>query len=162
MKTRRKMKFLILNMIAALCLLATGCQGENMEEESRMALIKTTNPSPQVINSNQKDQDLVENVKKDVMSYKEIFDVAVVKGKKDILVVYKVKHLQRFRMKKIEKNINKLLEKKYPDENFTVSSDYKIFLEAVQLKEKMKDPDFSEKDAEDRLKRIISLKKELT
>jgi LAS superfamily LD-carboxypeptidase LdcB len=162
MKTRRKMKFLIFNMIAALCLLATGCQGENMEEESRMALIKTTNPSPQVINSNQKDQDLVENVKKDVMSYKEIFDVAVVKGKKDILVVYKVKHLQRFRMKKIEKNINKLLEKKYPDENFTVSSDYKIFLEAVQLKEKMKDPDFSEKDAEDRLKRIISLKKELT
>ncbi|EIJ81826.1 hypothetical protein PB1_02765 [Bacillus methanolicus PB1] len=162
MRTRRKLKFLMFKMIVALCLLAAGCQGEKMEQESRMALIKTTNPPPQVIGSKQKDKDVAEKVKKDVMSYKEIYDVAVVKGKEDILVVYRVKHLQRFRMKKIEKDINKLLEKKYPDENFTVSSDYKIFLEAVQLKEKMKDPDYSEKDAEDRLKRIISLKKELT
>ncbi|MDE3838245.1 sporulation protein [Bacillus methanolicus] len=152
----------MLKMIAIVCLFATGCKGEEVEKESSLALIKTTNPSPQIIGSNQKDQDLVEKVKKDVMSYKEIYDVAVVKGKEDILVVYKVKHLQRFRMKKIEKNINKLLEKKYPDEKFTVSSDYKIFLEAVQLKEKMKDPDYPEKDAEDRLKRIISLKNELT
>ncbi|WP_248893165.1 YhcN/YlaJ family sporulation lipoprotein [Bacillus methanolicus] len=162
MKRRRIVTFFMLMMITIVCLFGAGCEGNEVGKKSSLALIKTTNPSPQVIGSKQKDKDVAEKVKKDVMSYKEIFDVAVVKGKKDILVVYKVKHLHRFRMKKIEKNINKILEKKYPDENFTVSSDYKIFLEAVQLKEKMKDPDYSEKDAEKRLKRIISLKKELT
>ena len=43
-------------------------------------------------------------------------------------------------MKKIEKEVNEMLEKKYPDEDFIVSSDYKIFLEAVQIEEKLKDP----------------------
>ena len=36
-------------------------------------------------------------------------------------------------MKKIEKEVNDILEKKYPDEDFIVSSDYKIFLEADRL-----------------------------
>ena len=37
-------------------------------------------------------------------------------------------------MKKIEKEVNEILEKKYPEENFVVSSDYKIFLEAYRIR----------------------------
>ena len=65
-------------------------------------------------------------------------------------------------MKKIEKEVNEILEKRYPDENFIVSSDYKIFLEAYRLGKKMEDPNFSKKDAQKRLEEIIKLKKELT
>jgi hypothetical protein len=78
------------------------------------------------------------------------------------LVVYKVKHLQRFRMKTIEKNITNHLEKKYPKEDFIVSSDYKIFLEAVRLKDDMKKRKITEKKAEKRFKEIVSLTEEMT
>ena len=70
------------------------------------------------------------NIKKDVEHLDYIYDVAVIKGENEDLVVYKVKHFQRFQMKKIEKEVNEILEKRYPEENFIVSSDYKIFLEA--------------------------------
>ena len=138
-----------------------GCS-QNDSNESELALIKTTNPSPVVIENNTENKlDLVESIKKDIESIKELYDVAIVKGEEDTLVAYKVKHLQRFHMKKIEKKMNDMLEKKYPDENFTVSSDYKIFLEAVKLNEKMEDPDYPKKKANKRLKEIIKLKNEM-
>ncbi|MED3572354.1 YhcN/YlaJ family sporulation lipoprotein [Cytobacillus praedii] len=138
-----------------------GCS-QNESKESEMALIKKTDPNPVLIDENTKGNlDLVANIKEAIASYKEIYDVAVVKGKKDTLVVYKVKHLQRFHMKKIEKKIKEKLEKKFPDEKFTVSSDYKIFLEAVKLNEKMQKTDYSEKKANKRLKEIIKLKQEM-
>ncbi|CRK83443.1 Sporulation lipoprotein YhcN/YlaJ (Spore_YhcN_YlaJ) [Neobacillus massiliamazoniensis] len=127
-----------------------------------MALLKTTNPSPVTTDKNQKSRN-VERIKKDVSSFPEIYDVAVVEGKKNTLVAYKVKHLKRMKMKKIEGNINKLLEKKYPNENFTVSSDYKIFLEAVKLNEQIKsDKKFSKQKAEKQLQKIIEMTKEMT
>lgn len=153
-------------VIASLLLLAfliTGCNEEKDLEDSKTAMIKKTNPSPTLISTDSKKQrDLIESIKSEVASVKDIYDVAVVKGKKDTLIVYKVKHLRRFNMKKIEKNVLKQLEKKYPKESFTVSSDYKIFLEAIKLKEKMEDPKFSDKKAEKELKDIIKLTEELT
>lgn len=141
-------------------LFLTGCNDTEAEQESRISLVKTTNPSPVQISNEQ--EDIAEQVKNDVMKYEEIFDTAVIKGKKDTLVVYKVKHLHRFRMKQIEKKVNKLLEKKYPDENFTVSSDYKIFMEALELNDRVKDPKFPQSQAEKDLKEIIKLKNEQT
>ncbi|QED50058.1 sporulation protein [Cytobacillus dafuensis] len=141
----------------------TGCGLGEDSKDSELALIKTTDPSPALLEKNTKENlDFVESVKHDIASMKELYDVAVVKGKKDTLVAYKVKHFYRFQMKKIEKKVNEMLEKKYPDENFTVSSDYKIFLEAVKLNEKMKDPNFSQEKANKELKKIIKLKQELT
>jgi hypothetical protein len=64
-------------------------------------------------------------------------------------------------MKKIEKDLNKLLEKKYPEENFTTSSDYKIFLETVRLDERMKSPEFTHQKAEKRFNEIVKMTKEL-
>ncbi|GLB58936.1 hypothetical protein NCCP133_10690 [Cytobacillus sp. NCCP-133] len=131
--------------------------------ESDLALLKTTNPPPALIEKNTKENlDLIADIEHDIESMEELYDVAVVKGKEKTLVAYKVKHIQRFHMKKIEKKMTKLLEKKYPEEHFIVSSDYKIFIEAVELQEKMKDPDFSDKKAKKKLDKIIKLKKEMT
>ena len=54
------------------------------------------------------------------------------------------------------------MRKSIPDEDFIVSSDYKIFLEAVKLGEKMKDISYPEEKGKEELERIIQLKKELT
>ncbi|MCM3690187.1 YhcN/YlaJ family sporulation lipoprotein [Neobacillus niacini] len=130
-------------------------QGQN-EKDSQLALIKTTNPNPTVTEEN-KGQDNAEKIEKEVESFDEIYDVAVVKGKKDTLVVYKVKHMHRFNMKKVEKDLNKILEKKYPKENFTVSSDYKVFLEAVRLVERKNNGKLSDKKAEKRFNEIVKM-----
>jgi hypothetical protein len=142
--------------------LLTGCNqgGEKTTEESRISMIQSVNPEPTSVKKG--DHDVAERVKKDVQSLPAIYDVAVIKGKEEILVAYKVKHMERFHMKKIEKEINKRLEKNYPKENFIVSSDFKIFIEAIELKDRMKDKDYSTKDAEERLKTIIKHKKERT
>jgi hypothetical protein len=148
-------------MLIILTVTLSGCNQSEEEQESRLSLVKTTNPNPVKLTSKQ-DENIAARVKQDVQKFDEIFDVAVVQGKKDTLVVYKVKHLQRFRMKQIEKNVMKELEKKYPDESFTVSSDYKIFMEALKLKERVKDSSYSTTKAEKDLEKIIKLKNEQT
>ncbi|WP_075981413.1 sporulation protein [Bacillus massilinigeriensis] len=158
------MRRLLFVLMLFLTFLMSACNEDKNLDDSKTAMIKKTNPKPALISTNSKKQwNLIESIKHDVASVDEIYDVAVVKGKKDTLVVYKVKHLRRFHMKKIEKNVLKKLEKKYPKEKFTVSSDYKIFLEAVKLKEKIEeDPKFSDKQAEKELQDIIKLTEELT
>jgi hypothetical protein len=148
--------FLILSNLA-------GCSLGKTSPDSRASMIQSVNPDPGATNDlDFRNIKTAEKVKKDIAALDEIYDVAVIKGKEDILVAYKVKHLKRFGMKRIEKEINKKLEKNYPDENFIVSSDFKIFIEAVELREKMKDPAYPEDKAEKQLQKIISLKKEMT
>ncbi len=155
-------KALTLTFITTLTVLLTSCNSD-ATQHSGMSLIQKSDPDPIILDEKtEKDHKLVASIKKDVAKFDELYDVAVIKGDEEILVAYKVKHMQRFHMVKIEGEINKMLEEKYPKENFIVSSDYKIFLEAVELNDKMKDPDFSEKDAKKKLEEIIKLKKELT
>jgi hypothetical protein len=153
---------MIKRLIIFACLFViTACNQEQKGKDSQLALIKTTNPNP-IVTEKTKSLKHVKKIVSDVSSFPGIYDVAVVKGKKDTLVAYKVKHLQRFRMKSIEKRVNQLLEERYPKENFTVSSDYKIFLEAVRLNERMKSAKFSSSKAEKQLKKIIKMTEAMT
>ncbi|MDQ1004091.1 hypothetical protein QFZ28_004491 [Neobacillus niacini] len=147
----------IIRVILIVCVtLLVSCSQEQTEQKSQLALMKTTNPNPTVTEKNN-GQDKAESIEREVESIDEIYDVAVVKGKKATLVVYKVKHMQRFRMKQIEKDLNKKLEEKYPKEKFTVSSDYKIFLEAVRLVERKDNGSLTDKQAEKRLNEIVKM-----
>ncbi|RFU69230.1 sporulation protein [Peribacillus saganii] len=141
-----------------------GCseQSKSKSTETRLSLLRTTNPHPAVLDEKEEEFKFAEKLQKEVLKQPEIYDVAIIMGKKEVLVAYKVRHLQRFRMKKIEKNLTKKLEKQYPKEKFIVSSDYKIFIEAVDLNEKLKDPKYSRKKATDQFKSIIKLQKEQT
>ncbi|WP_419888691.1 YhcN/YlaJ family sporulation lipoprotein [Neobacillus niacini] len=147
----------IIRIIISVCVtLLISCNQGQTEKDSQLALMKTTNPNPTVTEKNN-GQEKVESIEREVESFDEIYDVAVVKGKKETLVVYKVKHMQRFRMKQIEKDLNKILEEKHPKEQFTVSSDYKIFLEAVRLVERKEHGNLSDKQAEKRLNEILKM-----
>lgn len=159
----KSIKWSIMVFLMTVPLLVTACNSETTTEESRDSMIQSVNPEPTAVEEDDDNQQkIAEKVKKEVMSLPYIYDAAVINGKDEILVAYKVKHMKRFRMKKIEKEVNARLEKKFPKENFVVSSDFKIFIETIELKEKMKDPQFSEKEAEKRLKKIVEFKKELT
>lgn len=150
-------------ILIVLCLfMLSACSTGQTKNDGGMSLLKTVNPKP-IVTAKSENQESAAAIKKDVNSVPHIYDAAVVKGKKNALVVYKVKHLYRFKMKKIEKQITELLEKKYPNEKFTVSSDYKIFLEAIRLKNRIKeDNKFSEQEAEKQLKKIIKMTEAMT
>lgn len=143
-----------------LCLSGCGGMGNNHTKDSQLALMKTTDPEP--IKLSDSSSKKVATIKKEVSRMNEIYDVSVVEGKKDILVAYKVRHLSRFKMKTIEKNLKERLEKQYPHDHFVVSSDYKIFLESVRLKEDLDAGKISKKEANKRFRKIIKLSKELT
>lgn len=140
-------------------LILTGCNTQGENRDSQLALLKATNPEPIQIEKNGVS---VEKIRKEVEAIDEIYDTAVIKGDHNILVAYKVRHLDRFQMKKIEKELTDRLEKKYKKEKFIVSSDYKIFLEAVRLREDIDTGKKDDKAADKRLHEIISLKKEKT
>lgn len=155
-----KKKYPLLFMILVFVMLGAGCNNHNDNKDSRLALMKTTQPTP--INLKEKGKSVSDQVKDEVLKNKKIYDAAVIEGKKEILVAYKVKHMYRFNMKGIEKNLNNHLKKKFPGKEFAVSSDYKIFLEAVRLKQSLDSGKMSDREARKRFNSIIKLKDELT
>ncbi|KAB7705012.1 sporulation protein [Bacillus aerolatus] len=148
------MKTVIFVIVA---IILAGCNLQEERPDSPLALIKTTNPEPIQI---EKNGTSVEKIRKEVEGIDEIYDTAVIKGDHNTLVAYKVRHLDRFRMKKIEKNLKERLEKQYEQETFVVSSDYKIFLEAVRLREDIDAGKMNDEEADKRLHEIIKLKEE--
>ncbi|MBH9966354.1 hypothetical protein GA0061094_1861 [[Bacillus] enclensis] len=155
------MKNYLLAGIISLLMIA-GCSNKEDGEESKIALLKTTDPEPVELVDHPETESFGHAIKKELAKKKELYDVAVIQSKEQTLVVYKVKHLQRFKMKKIEKDMEKLLEDKHPGEDFILSSDYKIFLETVRLKEQIQQKTISKKEAEKEFKDIIELQKEKT
>lgn len=151
-------------IFSASILIVIGCSHDSGKEhdESDLALIQTTDPAPIELKKRSEDQSVAYKVREEVKNIDEIYDVAIIEGKKQILVAYKVRHLNRFKMKQIEKDLTKRLNKKYPDDKFIVSSDYKIFLEAVRLKEDLDGTNMSADEAHKRFKKIIKLKEEMT
>jgi hypothetical protein len=135
----------------------SGCSTINRNENS---LLSQTDPEPIAV----KDEDIekVKKIKDTVLSFDEIYETAVVLGKEDCLVAIKVHHLKRFRMKAIEKKLKKKLKEQFPKDKFTVSSDYKIFLESVRLKNRVEQENWSEEQKEKRLQEIIKLSQEQT
>jgi hypothetical protein len=92
----------------------------------------------------------------------EVTEVVTVNTDKELLVAFKIKHLQRFRLKKIESNVNEKLKKAFPDHKVTASSDLKIFLETSKLKDKLKREKLSKKEVTKKIEKITKLSKEQT
>lgn len=159
---RNKPSKIIISAFFFLALSACSYDDGQEHKESDSALLKRTSPPPIELKQRDEDESVAFQVKKEVSNIDEIYDVAVVEGDKKIIVAYKVKHMKRFRMKKIERELTKKLKKEYPDEKFIVSSDYKIFLEAVRLKEDLDGDNLSNAEAKKRFKKIIRLKEEMT
>ncbi|WP_051348539.1 hypothetical protein [Peribacillus kribbensis] len=146
-----------------LIMVLSGCSNEESGPQSKKALFSKVNPKPALIAPvSMENRKELERIKQDVMSVNTNYDAAIARKGKEVLVSYKVKHFKRFQMKKIESQVTKKLEKDFPSYTFTVSSDYKIFLEIVRLSEKTNRPGTSTKEAAKRFNQIVKLKEELT
>lgn len=144
-------------------ILLGGCASKGDGSTERLALIKETNPKPMdILDKTDMKKGDDEEVQKLISGIGPIYDTVVLQNGDRILVAYKVKHMHRFRMKKIEKKVNKTLEKNIKGKDFIVSSDYKIFLEAVRLDKLLRENDIPDKKAKKKFDEIVSLKKELT
>lgn len=93
----------------------------------------------------------------------DVITVAVaVNNDKEIFLAYKVKHLERFRLKKIEKHVKKSLEEEFPFYQITVSSDLKLFLETSELKEKLSKEKMTSKKLSREIEELKNLLNEKT
>lgn len=146
-------------IIAMFFTIVSGCSGDSSSKEAKMSLIQSVDQDPVYLGDHSKAP--LEKIKEKVASHKEIYDVAVVQKNKDILVAYKVKHMQRFRMKSIESKLDKELKKNFKSFDFTVSSDMKIFLETVELIVNVKDKGYSKKKAGKWFDKIMKLQKDM-
>ncbi|GER67383.1 hypothetical protein BpJC7_17850 [Weizmannia acidilactici] len=150
-------------MVLAFTFLVSGCNFNGPEHrDSKFALVKKTQPAPIRLSSHPESESISGQLRKDVLGFDSIYDVAIIEGPKQTLIAYKVRHLHRFKMKKIEKQLTAFLKKRYPRRSFIVSSDYKIFLETVRLQEDMDKHKITTEQAKKRFKEIIKLKQELT
>lgn len=99
----RKGHHAVYYLLFSLTLLAmvTGCAGNKDEQKEGMALIRKTDPPAVDIRSvTYQKNGLPEKVKNEVAGIDGIYDVVAVQNGKDILVAYKVNHMQRLQMKK--------------------------------------------------------------
>jgi hypothetical protein len=159
----KRQKYCYVMLIIVFALVACSNTTQNDPESLKNGVTHVANPKPEAASTDHKwDYTLVNDIKDTAKDVPEVYDVSVVKGKEDCLVAYRVKHMARFRMQNIEKELTDTLEKRFPDIKFTVSNDYKIFLESVRLLDKVKNEKVPKDKMEDQLTKIINLSKEQT
>ena len=137
-----------------------GC--EKMTEENGLyVFVEEQNVAPISIVSNA-DVPRLEELKQQLQDLEELQDVVIIDGEKELLITYKVKQLSRLKMKHIEKEVKKVAKEFLNEEkDVVVSSDYKIFLEAIRLhNESLNQVD--EKKQLEKFEWIIKLQKEMT
>lgn len=147
------MMFLIL-----IAFIAVGCDDSGTQKDSNNKEATTQKLATQY----QFDQDASQNIKKTLMSKKEITDVKAVNTNETILVAVEIKHMERFQLKKIEKKFKKQLKKQYPKKEITLSLDKKIYLETTKMEQKVSNKEISKDKIEKEIKRIIELSNEKT
>jgi apolipoprotein N-acyltransferase len=107
-------------------------------------------------------QDHSNQAKETLTSHNDITSVSAVNTTKDIIIAFEIYHLKRFSLKKVRKEIQKKMEKKFSDLNVIVSTDKKIFLELNELEKKINADSISEKELDKKIKALIKLAKEQT
>jgi ABC-type lipoprotein release transport system permease subunit len=111
---------LILFLLLAVMTFFAGCnkqQGESSPENNgQMDILYVEN--------NQRPS---QEAKRSIRAMQEITDVKAVNSNDEMFVAVKPKHLERFQLKSLKKEIKKKLEKKNPDLEIIVSTDQKIF-----------------------------------
>ena len=138
----------------------TSCKPDSDSEEAKASLFKSVDPKPLYISG--KNKAPLEKIKSKVRNFDEIHDVSVIQNDNQILVAYKVKHFNRFHMESIEKKLSNMLNNEFPKYEFLVSSDMKIFLEAIELTVHVQKENYPKKKAEKWFGNIVRLEKEQT
>ncbi|MBU5266475.1 YhcN/YlaJ family sporulation lipoprotein [Virgibacillus proomii] len=103
------------------------------------------------------------NKAKDLLSYyPEITKINAVNTDKILLLTVEIKHMKRFKLADIRKELKKEMKKTFPDLKIEVSTDKKIVLELEKLEKQIQENKLTKKELKKEVKRLIEFSKEHT
>ncbi|MBE4909433.1 hypothetical protein IMZ08_15380 [Bacillus luteolus] len=92
----------------------------------------------------------------------EVTEVIAVNMDKKLLLAFRVKQFEKFRLNQIEKKVEEELKKDFKEYDMTVSSDLKIYLETTKIKNDVYLKKIDESKVEKEMERVIKLSEEQT
>lgn len=92
----------------------------------------------------------------------EVTEVIAVNKDNKLLLAFRVKQFEKFRLDQIEKKVKEKLKKDFKDYDITVSSDLKIYLESTKIKNDVYSNKIEESKVEKEMERVIKLSEEQT
>ncbi|MFD2208655.1 YhcN/YlaJ family sporulation lipoprotein [Virgibacillus halophilus] len=127
---------------------------------------KTTEHNQGITNTSVKkapvDQGISAKAKNLLGEDERITSVQAINDDKHLVIAVSVPHLQRFKLEKTKKRLDKQMKKEFQNHHVTLSTDKKIQLELEQLQKEMDNQQLSQKTLSKKLKHIIKLSKEET
>ncbi len=149
-------KFLLIFMIIPL-LTSIGCMNKSSNEVKQQNVDFITNTDHSNINQN------ISNKAKEVLiDHKEVTGATVVNDQNNIIAAIDVKPFSRFRLKKIEKKLEKELIKHFPKKTVTLSTDKKIMIELKKIEKSMQKQHVPKDQLKEKMSHIKKLSKEQT
>ncbi|RAK15344.1 sporulation lipoprotein YhcN/YlaJ [Anoxybacillus vitaminiphilus] len=139
-----------------------GCAKEKENQQQSLQNFNITRTSTKETADAHLNQTAAKQAVQRISQKREVKDVVAVNTKKKLLLAYQVKHLQRFRMKQIEKEVKEELENLFPDYDVIISSDMKLFWKTEELKRKLSKDGINEKEVNKQIKKLEKLSNELT
>ncbi|MCG6182579.1 YhcN/YlaJ family sporulation lipoprotein [Anoxybacillus sp. LAT_38] len=136
------------------------CAHEQKEQQQSLQQENITNVSHNG-SAKRSDQQHAEKAVQMLRERQDVKDAVAVEANGRLLVAYQVKHLHRFRMKQIEKDVRNMLNDAF-DEKVIASHDLKIFWKTKALKEKIETKQMNEKEIEKEVTVIQKLSEEQT
>ncbi|SHG90802.1 hypothetical protein [Virgibacillus chiguensis] len=147
--------------IVVLSLLIVGCNTANTLETSKENEKDEVNITK--ISRNQSIDQTPSNQAKDLLQqHSEINAIHAVNTDKQLLATVEVKHMQRFKLQNIKKKLTKKLQKNFPDLKVELSADKKIMMELGKLEKNLNKKQYSKKEVQKEVQRIIDFSKEQT
>ncbi|AUJ26865.1 hypothetical protein [Virgibacillus dokdonensis] len=147
--------------IVVLSLLIVGCNTANTLETSKENEKDEVNITK--ISRNQPIDQTPSNQAKDLLRQNsEINAIHAVNTDKQLLATVEVKHMQRFKLQNIKKKLTKKLQKNFPDLKVELSADKKIMMELGKLEKNLNKKQYSKKEVQKEVQRIIDFSKEQT
>jgi len=156
----RKVNVMRQLLVMILFFFIISCAHEPKEQKQSLQNENITNVSHDG-SANRSDQRHAKKAVDMLKARRDVKDAVAVEANGRLLVAYQVKHMQRFRMKAIEKNIERTLNDAF-DKQVIASHDLKIFWKTKALKEKMETKRMSEKEIEKEMTVIQKLSEEQT
>ncbi|MBA2874964.1 YhcN/YlaJ family sporulation lipoprotein [Thermaerobacillus caldiproteolyticus] len=150
-------------MLMVVTLLIVGCAREKEIKQQSLQgtnMIKTNRDGTAY--SYKVNQSIAKQAVQHIKARKEVRDAVAVNTSKKLLVAYQVKHMHRFRMKQIKKDIEQQLKQLFPNHKIIVSSDLKIFWKTNELRDKINKDGMNEKQINKQIKKLKKLSEELT
>lgn len=140
-------------------ILISGCQKDPGYHQTSENNHETTNTS---FKKAPVSQEASQKAKKILNQKDGVSKVQAINDDDQLVIAVAVPHMQRFKLESTTKKLDKQMKKHFPDQQVTLSTDKKIYLELEQLKKQMDNQQLSKETLNKKLQHIIKLSDEKT